>query len=249
MRANAPFQRDDLNELDARLLTHADAVVGIQESIGKPNTWVGMRHDVDNEIESSVAFARWEAERGYRATYYILHTAPYWQNKRLLRESLETIAGCGHEIGFHTNAIAHALETGRDPAQIVAEAVAEIRSYGHDVTGVVAHGDPLCHLVPGGFVNDELFAECVRPSYGMPERTLTWHGRELPIRRRPWADFGFEYDPNWISRALELSDSGGRWQSPFDDAVAGFPYPNGQVQILAHACWWSEAFDRERVAA
>lgn len=249
MRTHAPFQASDLEELDARLLSRADAVVSIAESIGASVWTVGMRHDVDNVLEPAVAMAEWEAERSYAATYFILHSAPYWSDKDALRTALERIAAGGHEIGFHTNALAEALRTGRDPAEIVHEAVDELRSYGYEVRGVVAHGDPLCHEVPGGFVNDELFAECVRPSYGLPERTLSWNGVEVPIRRRSWAEFGFRYDPNWLSRALEFSDSGGQWHSNFDDVVAAFPYPNGQVQILAHPCWWAEAFVEESVAA
>jgi hypothetical protein len=82
--------------------------------------------------------AQWEAERGYRSTYFILHTAPYWQDKDTLQASLEVIADCGHEIGFHINAITKPLiGTGRDPLEIAAEAVGELRGYGYEVHGVV----------------------------------------------------------------------------------------------------------------
>jgi len=247
MRTGHPFRADDLKDLDERLLSRASAVLSIRESIGKPNTVVGMRHDIDHSLVYALNFAKWEHERGYTATYYLLHSAPYWENKDALRAAVEVFMEYGHEVGFHTNALATALRTGEDPAQIVFDGVGELRSYGCEVTGVVAHGDPLCHIVQGGFVNDELFSECVRPSYGLPERTLVWEvggkvvGR-LEIKRRSWKEFGFEYDPNWISRAHELSDSGGRMHSNFDDVVASFPYPNGQIQILAHPCWWAEAF-------
>lgn len=246
MRPGAPFQADDLAELDDRLLQQAEAIVPMQEIEAAGPTAIGMRHDVDNLLPPAVAFAEWEAERGYRATYYILHSAPYWADKDALQAALERIADCGHEIGFHTNALATALRTGQDPAEIVAEALAELRGYGYPVKGVVAHGDHLCHAVPGGFVNDELFTECVRPTYGDPERTLEHQGRQVTIRRVSWADFGLEYDPNWISRALELSDSGGRWHSNFDDVVAAFPYPTGQLHALIHPCWWAEAFPRKK---
>lgn len=242
MRTQHPFRTDDLAELNGRLLCWADEVVGIRESIGMPNTWMGMRHDVDNLLAPAVAFAEWEAERGYRSTYYILHSAPYWEDKFALQSALERISECGHEIGFHTNALATALRTGRDPAEIVETSLAKLRGYGYDVTGVVAHGDPLCHQVPGGFVNDELFSECVRPSYGHPERTLEFGNRSLTIKRQPWSDFGLEYDPNWIGRGLEFSDSGGKLWSDFDEVVESFPYPNGQIQFLIHPCWWAEAF-------
>jgi hypothetical protein len=242
VRSQHPFQADDLAELDERLLAKASAVVGMQDSIGRDVTVIGMRHDVDNALEPALAFAEWEAERGYQSTYYILHTAPYWDDKPLLRDTLDRIDGLGHEIGFHTNALAAALRTGRSPEAIVWEALDELRGYGYPVTGVVAHGDQLCHQVAGGFVNDELFAECVRPTYGLADRTLEWQGVTVKLDRISRADFGLEYDPNWVSRALELSDSGGRWHSPFDEIVEAFPYPNGQLHMLIHPCWWRQAF-------
>jgi hypothetical protein len=98
VRARAPFQPQDLQELDSRLLDKAVSVVPMGHIAGGQR-WdrvIGLRHDVDNVIEPAVEFAAWEAERGYRSTYFILHTAPYWKDKSLLVRSLELIAGCGH---------------------------------------------------------------------------------------------------------------------------------------------------------
>lgn len=113
----------------------------------------------------------------------------------MLTESLERIVGYGHEIGFHVNAITEAIRTGRDPLEIVAEAVGELRGYGHHVRGVVAHGDPLCY--EHNYVNDEIFTESARPSYGPPGRQVG------PVTLRPVSrrEFGFDYDPNWLPRA------------------------------------------------
>jgi hypothetical protein len=236
MRPEAPFQPDDLVDLDA-LLASADQVVPMDMiAAGETSLGViGLRHDVDNVIEPAVAMAEWEAERGYNSTYFILHTAPYWQNKYLLERSLERIAACGHEIGFHLNAITAAIETGRDPFEILEEAVAELRGYGYHVTGVVAHGDNACYQY--GFVNDELFVESARPDHGAPDRVVG--GVKLdPVSRE---QFGFEYDASWLSRAAYLSDSGGKWSQPFEDVRASFPY-DGQLHMLVHADWWPQAF-------
>jgi hypothetical protein len=241
VRQHQPFQPDDLEDLDA-LLARAHAVVPMREiAAGLPSAGViGLRHDVDNTISEAVAFAQWEAERGYRATYYILHTAPYWLMKDTLAEALEVIADCGHEIGFHVNAIAEALRTNGDPVKILADEVDELRSFGYPVTGVVAHGDPLCHSV--GFVNDEMFTESARPSYGAPDRLLG-HLQLQPVSR---THFGFEYDPNWLPRGNYISDSGGEWSQPFDEVAAAWP-TQGQLHMLIHACWWGEAFATEAV--
>lgn len=242
MRNRAPFMPDDLAELDAGLLEHALAIVpmsAVADGNGHPQI-IGLRHDIDNVIEPAVEFARWEAERGYRSTYFVLHTAPYWRNKTLLRKSLEMIAECGHEIGIHNNALAAALLTGIDPRAILAEAIAELRSYGFDIRGTVAHGDPLCRHDGGKvrFVNDELFAECARPAIGEPMRTI---GAKLTIQPTKLEAFDLEYDANWLARAAYLSDSGGQWSVPFADIAAGFPY-DGQLHMLVHPDWWPQAF-------
>jgi hypothetical protein len=249
VRTDSPFLADDLAELYERLYSRASRVVAMEDVFDGDTGQdvIGVRHDVDNVIEPAVAMAEWEAERGYRSTYFILHgngqPDHYWYRKAELQAALDAIAGYGHEIGFHCNAIAEALRTGRDPLDIATEAVEELRGYGHKVTGVVAHGDPLCYAER--FVNDELFTESSRPDYGAPDRILGSDVRLMPV---PRADLGLTYDPNWLSRAEYLSDSGGRWSRSFDDVANWFPF-SGQLHVLVHADWWAEAFAAQKVAA
>lgn len=239
MNQTEPFQPSDLEEL-GRLLDRASCVVAMEDIAAgiTDNLGIGLRHDVDNFIEPAVAMAEWEYERGYRSTYFILHTAPYWQEKETLKAALEVIAECGHEIGFHLNAITESLTTGRDPLAIVAEAVAELRSYGHKIHGVVAHGDQNCYL--HNFINDEIFVESPRPDYGPPDRSIAGFVQLRPV---PRAHFGFDYDPNWLPRGEYLSDSGGTWSQPFAEVAARFPAETGQLHMLVHPDWWSNAFD------
>ena len=246
MREQSPFQADDLIEL-AELYERARDVVPMVNvamyGYDYPDL-IGLRHDVYNHIEPAVAMADWEHERGIRSTYFILHTAPYWQDKVLLASSLERIAERGHEIGFHVNAITKALETGRPYLELLAEDLDELRSYGYPIRGVVAHGDNACYT--HGYINDEIFVESARPSYGEPSRLIGGRVRLQPV---PRAEFGFDYDPNWLPRAKYLSDSGGRWSQPFDLVAAGFPYEHGQLHMLVHPDWWTEAFTPQEVAA
>jgi hypothetical protein len=246
MRHSAPFQPDDLAALNRRLLCSATAVVPMREvADGTTDSgMIGLRHDCDNVIEPAVAFAEWEADHGYTATYFVLHTAPYWQNESRLRGSLERIAALGHEIGIHNNAVAEASETGGDPVEILAAATDQLRGWGFEIRGTVAHGDPRCYT--NGtvrFVNDELFSECARPGFGFASRPAG-RGHIEPV---PLATFGLEYDANWLPRAEYLSDSGGAWSRPFDEVADGFPFP-GQLHMLVHPDWWGEAFVTEAVA-
>ena len=231
MRRCEPFQADDLAELDG-LLRRAALVVPMRELLpyGRASTsphLIALRHDVDNELAPALALARWEAERGYRATYFLLHSAPYWDAG--LPAAVEGLLALGHEVGIHNNAIAERVRTGRDPHEILAEATERLRDLGANVVGTVAHGDKLCH--ERGFVNDEMFEECVRTS-GL-------HGG-VPVERKPLAAHGLVYDANWIPRDFYASDSGGVWRGDFD-RVPGHDF-SGQLHLLIHPCWWRQAF-------
>lgn len=236
------FTHHDLADLD-RLLQRASAVVSMREIAAgndKPTT-IGLRHDIDDNRDSfptAVELARWEAQHGYRSTYYVLHTASYWMDGPYFQEGLETIALAGHEIGLHVNGIAEALKTGDDPHDIVWAALEQLRGFGHVVTGAASHGDEICRTV--GFVNYEQFTDCAK---GNPNRTLTYRGRELTLAPMPLSAFGLTYEAYHLPRAAYLSDTGGTWNQPLNHDF------QGQLHVLMHSDWWSGAFAEEPVAA
>jgi hypothetical protein len=235
------FSARDLAQLDTILLPPARAVVSMQEihAGARDEDVIGLRHDVDDNpgaLQTALKLADWEAARGYRSTYFILHTARYWRDERTLRPALEQIAAAGHELGIHANALTVALRAGGDPAEILHAALERLRGYGFPIVGVAPHGDPACHRA--GFVNDELFAECPRPDWGAPDRELTLDGRTVQLQPRPLADFGLRYETYRLPHGRYLSDSGGAWNVP-PESVADGP---GQLHILQHPDWWSRAF-------
>jgi hypothetical protein len=277
VKDRAPFGPADLAELDMRLLDQASAVIAMEDVYDghrDPNS-IGLRHDVDgishntqDALETAVNMAGWEAERGYRASYYLLHTAPYW-NTPGFREAVDTIAGYGHEIGIHNNAIAEALRTGEDPDLILDQAISTLRGFGYPVRGAVGHGDPCCNreAQPGEawFANDEQFTLCRRTDYGAPNRVITRGNSSLKLRPRPLADFGLEYEASWCAHpyAFRVSDSGGKWLNPgWEETVEKwqrqrelFPAIDAptravrQLHLLWHPDWWAEAFVPLRAAA
>jgi hypothetical protein len=246
VRDRAPFQRHDLEELDERLLSRARRVVPMYDiargDIGRET--IGLRHDVDDNpgsLTTALRMAEWECERGYSSTYFLLHGSYYWDEVIRAAPALEEL---GHEVGIHVNALAAALRLRTDPHAILAEALGELRSTGVRVVGCVAHGDNLCHSI--GFVNDELFLESPRPDWGAPDRELRHAGIRLPIRPRSRRVYGLLYDANWLPRGNYLSDSSGRWSQPFASVVERFGV-GGQLHVLVHPDWWTEAFAREVV--
>ena len=63
---------------------------------------MALRHDVDDRLESALELARREHARGLRATYFVLHTAPYWEREDLV-DRLRELQALGHEVGWHND--------------------------------------------------------------------------------------------------------------------------------------------------
>jgi hypothetical protein len=252
VRPRAPFRASDLYELDERLLSQAERVVPMRDVFKGDDgaRVIGMRHDVDDNpgaFEAALQMARWEFERGYSSTYFLLHSADYWGDDMLCR--VPEFEELGHEVGIHVNALAMALREKRDPARILARALSELRSTGVRVVGCAGHGDPLCRNPEGEvvFTNDEMFLESPRPTVGPPTRILSYKGHKLMLAPISREIFGLEYDAPWLSRGDYLSDSGGRWTPPFERVASAFGI--GQLHVLIHPDWWTQAFVSEEVAA
>jgi hypothetical protein len=246
MRRQGPFQHSDLESLE-ELYSEARAVIPMRDVFsGEHNADViAVRHDVDDNEGSflaAVKMARWEAARGYRSTYFLLHSASYW-GTRAWKAGAHEMFELGHEVGIHVNALAHAIRHGlQSPGMILRLALWELRQLGAVVTGEVAHGDELCYADRGQsklrFVNDEIFTECARPEMGAPDREVAG----LKLAPRPLSDYGLEYDSNRLPRKFYASDSGSHWNQPWEQTVEEALSPEGQLHLLIHPDWWTEAF-------
>ena len=240
MRQDAPFQADDLESLD-ELYRQAFAVMPMRDVYRGQlaHSRIAVRHDVDDNAGSwraAIEMARWEFDRGYHTTYFLLHSASYW-GQRYFWDDVRNVAAMGHEIGIHVNAIASAIRTRDKPGRILGLALDELRHLtGLEIIGSVAHGDELCREFH--FVNDEQFTDCARPDYGAPDRQVG----PIKLDPRPLSDFGLRYDSNRLPRKFYASDSGGTWNQPWEQTVEQGLSPEGQLHLLIHPDWWTEAF-------
>jgi hypothetical protein len=252
-RERRTFGPADLDALFG-LLDSGTEVVTLADALKRdPATRAGLialRHDIDHDLENAVRLAHIEAERGYRASYYMLHSDWYYRAElgvgppaQSLLDACHEIASLGHEIALHNNAITQGLLTGVSPSEIVRTELDYLRGAGLEVTGSVAHGDGLCHVC--GYVNYEIFEECERPKSGVRDRMIVFDDWKTGVRRQlkldpvPMSSFGLEYEANFLRHNLYLSDSGGHWHVPFEDVREKFVERNAFLQILMHPVWWA----------
>jgi len=198
------------------------------EADASAGRYLALRHDVDHDLEHALRFARQEARQGLSATYFLLHTAAYFEDVTGLQEGCRELAALGHEVGLHNNAITVWLTTGQEVATTVARSLDLLRGAGVEVRGTASHGDRLCH--ERRYVNYEVWAECpaAQRRNGVPD-----------VPRLPLADFGLDYEAYFLPRDEYLSDSGGRWSEPPAGLAERFRSRDcGVVQLLAHPVWW-----------
>ena len=244
-----PFQPEDLREFGA-FLSKATMVCPMREVYAgrRDRMVIGLRHDVDanqGSLEAAVNLAAWEKARGFRSTYFLLHSAPYFEDAELMRKAIWIFQECGHEIGLHNDAVAQSLLTGEDPFDILGHALIALVAYGAaGVTGTVAHGNqPIC--TDADFVNDEIWKQCKRrPDF---DRTIEYRGRKVQLGEIDLAELDLEYEAAWLPRGMYLSDSGGYWKNPGWEITADFPFA-GQLHILQHPDWWTQAFGTREAA-
>jgi hypothetical protein len=187
---------------------------------------LALRHDVDSRLDSALEVARLEAERGLRATYFVLHTAPYWREASLLPR-LRRLQELGHEVGLHNDLVTLQLVEGRDAGEMLGRELERLRGGGIDIVGTAAHGSPWCHRL--GFHNNYVFAGWDEPQPGFPNR-------DVPQKLDP-AEFGLEYEAYHVPRDVYFSDSSfvnGRRAHPADLRLE----PGRRTIVLVHPCHW-----------
>lgn len=218
---------------------------------------IGLRHDVDYDVEAAVALGRAEADAGCRSTFYLLHSATYW-GAPAFAEACQCLIGLGHEVGLHLNVLAEWYEGRIDSlAERLGQVLSDLRSLGFEVTGCAAHGDPSCYR--GQFANHWMLEELrganpaltetgvsaegirdERPRFQLryPEthRLTRAGGDEVPLWSLAMGNFGLEYHAVHVRHSHYFSDSGGSWKRTPDPRSVS--YQGGRWQVLMHPEYW-----------
>jgi hypothetical protein len=187
---------------------------------------LALRHDVDARLDSALRLARLERDHGFRATYFVLHTAPYWSGDDFVPR-VRRLQDLGHEVGFHNDLVTVQRVHGVDAHAVLEDALARLREAGIEVVGAAAHGSPWCHRL--GFHNNYVFAGWDEPVPGFPSTEV--------LEKLDPAEFGLEYEAYHVPHDVYFSDSSfvdGRRAHPSDLPLE----PGKRTIVLVHPCHW-----------
>jgi hypothetical protein len=217
---------------------------------------VALRHDVEERFASALEMAALEADRGLRATYFILHTAPYyatvgWQradHDESLVPGLRRLQEMGHEVGWHNDLVTLQCVLGIDPRRYLADELAWLRGEGIDVRGASSHGSYWTHRYRyhnNYFFED--FADEVHENFANND-VIDVDGRRCKLSKGRLAEFGLEYEAYHLGEDRYFSDArfdpaGNRWHT--DEIDLDSLEPGERVIVLTHPDYWDPSVRRK----
>jgi hypothetical protein len=210
---------------------------------------IGLRHDVDNDLNVAYNFSEIESKLGYRSTYFILHTAPYYlanpNNMAIHSEAiipiLKTMQNIRKfEIGWHNDLVTLQLIYGIDPVKFLHDELAWLRGNGISISGTAAHGSNYCKVYH--YMNFYFFNECTFPV--VPDREnnmiVPIGGFPVPIMKANLSDFDLKYEAYFLNNNKAYSDAtitnGVRWDIGMLDLNS--LHAGDRAIILLHPIHW-----------
>jgi len=240
-------------------LEHFGNTVTLNEfaaNVDEPNL-LALRHDVDHDMDLAMEMAFWEKEKGFRSTFYLLHTADYWNDPQFIDKALQ-IQDFGHEIGLHVSVLSEWMRGNlNDAYEELKKILDQLRQSELKISGISTHGDPLCYQKQ--FINYWCFAE-LKPDdpvhaesglsaegiaaenekhrilYPMSHCLIREDGRDFPLWSIPMEELGLSYETVHVSYDAYYTDSHGKWHRSQDPLHIDFSH--GRHQILIHPEHW-----------
>ncbi len=240
-------------------LDHFGKTVTVRELIDNPiaPNMIALRHDVDHDLDLALEMGYWESQRGFRSTYYLLHSAGYWEDADFVEKCLQ-LQDFGHEVGLHLNVLSEWINGSVDDISLYLEKlIYPMREAGVHLSGVSTHGDVLCYEKQ--FINYWCFSE-LRPSdpvavesdlcaEGIPAKEgqsqIRYPSSHKLIRKDKdifelWSvsmkKLGIVYDAIHVPYDFYYTDSREPWY--FSEDPMRYSLDSGRYQILMHPVHW-----------
>jgi hypothetical protein len=213
---------------------------------------IGLRHDVDIDLNVAFNFSETESKLGFRSTYFILHTAPYYlanpNNMAIHTDKILPVLKIMQdtrkfEIGWHNDLVTLQAVYNIDPVTFLNNELDWLRSDGIRIYGTASHGSSYCYIYK--YLNFYFFEECTYPVVGqfVNNLTLPIGGKNVPMKKGKMSDFNLEYEAYFLNNNKYFSDAtitnGIRWNIGMLDL--NLLKPGDRVIILLHPIHWHKA--------
>jgi hypothetical protein len=213
---------------------------------------IGLRHDVDVDLNVAYQFSQVETNLGFRSTYFILHSAPYYlENPNNMEVHtnkiipiLKNMQNDKHfEIGWHNDLVTLQVVYNINPVTFLHNELNWLRSNGIKIYGTASHGSAYCKTYH--YLNYYFFEECTLPvvTTFVNNITIPKDGKSITMIKGKLADFNLQYEAYFLNNNKAFSDAmitnGIRWNIGMLDL--SLLQPGDRVIILLHPTHWHKA--------
>ena len=210
---------------------------------------IGLRHDIDIDLDVAFKFSQVESDLGFRSTYFVLHSAPYYlansNNMAVHTDNiipiLKKMQNERHfEIGWHNDLVTLQVIYNINPVTFLHNELNWLRSNGLNIYGTAAHGSTYCKTYH--YMNFYFFEECTYPIVPNRENNITVpkDGKYITLLKGKLGDFDLQYEAYFLNNNKAFSDAiitnGIRWNIgmlDLDQLQAG-----DRAIILLHPIHW-----------
>lgn len=210
---------------------------------------IGLRHDVDLDLNIAKDLATVENNFGFTSTYYILHTASYYlassNNMAIHSEAIIPTLKLmqndyHHEIGWHNDLVTLQLVYKIDNIAFFHQELNWLREKGINIYGSASHGSNYCYDYK--YLNYYFFEECKNPPVGqfVNNEFAMVNGVNVKLNHGHLSDFGLNYEAYFLNNNKYFSDAsfvnGLRWNTSMLDLHT--LKPGDRVIILLHPIYY-----------
>lgn len=198
---------------------------------------IGLRHDVDSELNHALKIAKIEHDAGVKATYFVRHTASYFHknissnkiNDKLLKKLKYLQNTLGHEIGLHTDLMPIEFIYKKDPVLFVKELINLLKDNGINIVGIAPHGNLFHHIYRQKYIvkNKEIKNSIFVDPY------IEFNKQMFNVS---YEAYSLEHD-KYFSDARFIDNK--RWD--FSCIEESFFKNNGRIIILTHTIHWASS--------
>ena len=220
------------------------------ETINPNKVIIGLRHDVDLDLNIAYNLSTVENNFGIRSNYYILHTAGYYlanpnnmavHNTSIIPTLKIMQNDYHHEVGWHNDLVTLQLVYKIDPVIFLHKELDWLRGEGLKIKGTASHGSSYCYVY--NYLNFYFFEECKNPIIGqfINNDSALVEGQWEKIKHGRLNEFGLDYEAYFLNNNKYYSDAsfinGIRWNISMLDLNTLLP--GDRVIILMHPIYYS----------
>ncbi|MFP4024819.1 MAG: hypothetical protein ACLFVR_09850 [Thiohalospira sp.] len=209
---------------------------------------IGLRHDVDVDLEGALIMAKIENSLNIPSTYYMLHTAKYYsntstgkyeRNNEILNDFFKIQKDYNCEIGIHNDLVTLEVVYKMNSVNFLRDELKWLRNNGIEVTGTASHGSTFCHKYK--YHNLYFFKETEKIISDLVNfEEVPVENDTIRITKAYMSDFDLAYEAYSLNNNKYYSDcsfiDGERW-NPWMLDIENFK-PGDKIIILTHPTHW-----------